>query len=351
MKDTAVEFLYKQLKARPGELTLLTIGPLTNIARLLKEHPDCKPWIKRLVMMGGSVRVGYQGKAPPDVEWNIKCDIKAAQTVFASGIPLVVAPLDATTMLKLEEPLRRRLFKAETLLSYQIQAMYQMWNEPTPTLFDPVAVALCFDERFCTMEDLRLTVDDKGMTRAVKGAANARVATAIRGDEFLKWYVDRVASAGRAARPKPPRNRTSPVERGGLPARVHAFEDFETDIEKRWWMSGKVETANVPPGSRARLSRHLDAGLRRPHGRHEDDVYRRHLQSGARPADGREDAPPFPLLAQGHRYAARADLQSDEGLSSLSGPDGIAARTMAGGDRGHDAVPAARWQRRPVVGG
>ncbi len=174
---------------------MLAIGPLTNIARLLREHPDCKPWIKRIVLMGGSVRVGYKDKAPAEPEWNIKCDIKAAQTVFASGVPLVVAPLDATAMLKLEKPLRQRLFKAETLLTSQIQALYQLWAAPTPTLFDPVAVALCFDEHFCTMEDLRLEVDDKGMTRAVKGEANARVATAIRGEAFLKWYVDRVASA------------------------------------------------------------------------------------------------------------------------------------------------------------
>ncbi len=250
VKATAVELLYQQLKARPGELTLLTIGPLTNIARLLREHPDCKPWIKRIVMMGGSVRLGYNGKAPPEPEWNIKCDIPAAQAVFASGIPLVVAPLDATTMLKLEAPLRQRLFQAQTPLTYQVQAMYQMWDAPTPTLFDPVAVALCFDEGFCTMEDLRLEVDDKGLTRAVKGAANARVATAIRGDAFLKWYVERVASAGEVARPKPPRNVVRPVERGGLPERVHAFEDFETDIERRWWMSGKLETANVSPDSR-----------------------------------------------------------------------------------------------------
>jgi inosine-uridine nucleoside N-ribohydrolase len=250
VKEAAAQLLYKQLKARPGELTLLTIGPLTNIARLLKEHPDCKPWIKCIVMMGGSVRVGYNGKAPPEVEWNIKCDIKAAQAVFSSGVPLVVAPLDATTMLKLERPLRQRLFAAQTPLTYQIEALYQMWNEPTPTLFDPVAVMLCFDERFCTMEPMRLEVDDKGITRAVKGKANARVATAIRGDDFLKWYVDRVASAGKEARPKPPRNVVKPVERGGLPMRVHAFEDFETDIERRWWMSGKPETADVPPGSR-----------------------------------------------------------------------------------------------------
>lgn len=196
VKENAVEFLYQQLQARRGELTLLAIGPLTNIARLLREHADCKPWIKRIVMMGGSVRAGYNGKAPAEPEWNIKCDIAAAKIVFASGVPLVVAPLDATTMLKLEEPLRRRLFQAETPLTHQVQALYRLWGAATPTLYDPAAVMLCFDERFCTMEDLRLAVDDKGMTRIVKGTANARVATAIRGEDFLKWYVDRVASVG-----------------------------------------------------------------------------------------------------------------------------------------------------------
>lgn len=197
VKETAVEFLYRQLKSHQKEFTLVTIGPLTNIARLFREHPDSKPWIKRIVMMGGSVYLGYNGKAPPEVEWNIKCDIPAARAVFASGVPLVVAPLDATTMLKLEEPPRRQLFEAKTPLTEQVRLLYELWAARTPTLFDPVAVALCFDEQFCTLENLRLEVDAQGRTRAVKGEANARVATAIRRDDFLKWYVDRVASAGK----------------------------------------------------------------------------------------------------------------------------------------------------------
>jgi inosine-uridine nucleoside N-ribohydrolase len=204
VKETAVEFLYQRLKEHRGELTLLAIGPLTNLARLLREHPDCQPWIRRIVMMAGSVRVGYKGKAPPETEWNIRCDIPAAQAVFASGIPLVVAPLDATTMLKLEEAPRRRLFQAATPLTEQVRLLYELWGERTPTLYDPVAVALCFEERFCTMEELRLEVDAKGQTRIVKGAANARVATAIRGEDFLKWYVDRVVSAGEKLQPKSP---------------------------------------------------------------------------------------------------------------------------------------------------
>ncbi len=55
---------------------------------------------------------------------------------------------------------------------------------------------------------------------------------------------------------------TEPVARGGLPARVHVFEDYETDIERRWWLAGKLETKNVPPGStracRGVLSRDFD---------------------------------------------------------------------------------------------
>ena len=254
VKESAVEFLYARLKAQPGKLTLVPIGPLTNIARLLTEHPDSKPLIKRIVLMGGSVNVGYDGKKGPAVEWNIKCDIPAAQAVFGSGIPLVVAPLDATGTVYLDEPLRRQLFAACTPLTFQVQSLYQLWDKPTPTLFDPVAVALVFNERFCRMEPLHLWVDDKGFTRNGKGEPNARVATAIKSDEFLKWYVERVA-AGQAALPKPPANLSSIVPQGGFPNRVHCFEDYETDIEKRWWMSGKAETVLVPKNGGKRSCR------------------------------------------------------------------------------------------------
>jgi inosine-uridine nucleoside N-ribohydrolase len=248
VKESAVDLLYAKLKDRPGQITLVAIGPLTNVARLLADHADCKPWVKRIVLMGGSVRVGYEGKSAPEAEWNVKSDVAAARAVFASGVPLVVAPLDATVSLRLEEPLRRKLFAACTPLTFQVQALYQLWDKPTPTLFDPAAVALAFTEKFCTMEDLRLEVDDQGFTRVVKGKPNARVATAIKGDEFLKWYVERV-SAGQGVLPKAPGNVSDVIPRDGMPNRVHCFEDYETDIEKRWWMSGKAETKDVSPGS------------------------------------------------------------------------------------------------------
>jgi inosine-uridine nucleoside N-ribohydrolase len=250
VKEPAVEFLYNQLKARPGKLTLVATGPLTNLARLFAEHPDCKPWVQRIILRGGAVRMDGKEKPPADAADNLRADVPAARAVFAAGIPLVVVPDDVTAGLKLEEPLRHRLFQAGTALTYQVQALYQLWDQPTPTLRDPLAVALCGDERFGKLEDLALELGDRGDLHIGKGKPNAHVVTAVRGEEFLKWYVERVAAAGKLVPPRPPANPSKLVPRGGLPNLVHAFEDFETDIERRWWMSGKPETANVPPGSR-----------------------------------------------------------------------------------------------------
>lgn len=192
VKESAVEFMRARLKADPGTLTLLALGPLTNIAELLTRHPDCKPLIKRIVLMGGSVRVGYNGKPPAEAEWNIKSDVQAARVVFRSGIPLLVVPLDATTEVKLEGAQREAVFRLGRPLNDQLRALFQLWNQPTPTLFDPVAAALCFDERWCKIENLHLEVDDKGITRAGKGKPNARVATSIRRADFLKWFSARL---------------------------------------------------------------------------------------------------------------------------------------------------------------
>jgi inosine-uridine nucleoside N-ribohydrolase len=199
--ELAPEFLYRQFKAEPGGLTLVTVGDLTNAARVITDYPEAKPWIKRIVIMGGAVRVGYNAKPPVVWEWNIRSDIKGAQTVFSSGVPLVVAPLDATTMLKLQEPMRQRIFSARRPFTGPLHALYKLWGKETPTLFDPVAVTLSFEERFCTIEDLRIEVDDGGFTREVKGKPNARVALSIRRDDFLEWYVRRLSTEPSGGKP------------------------------------------------------------------------------------------------------------------------------------------------------
>lgn len=241
-RQRAVEFLAARLKAEPGKVTLLALGPLTNVAALVTKDAEAKAKIERIVLMGGALKVGYTGAAPVDAEWNIKSDVAAARTVLACGVPLVVATLDATVNLTLEGKQRDAVFRVGTPLNNQLAALFQLWDRTAPTLFDPLAVALCVTEQFCELKELRLDVDDKGVTKAVEGKANARVTVSTKRDDFLKWFVERVAAA------KPVEaislkvtNPATPVERGNMPNRIHVVENYQTDIERRWWLAGKLE--------------------------------------------------------------------------------------------------------------
>jgi inosine-uridine nucleoside N-ribohydrolase len=245
MKESAVEFLYGRLKAQPGRINLLATGPLTNIARLIEEKPACKPWIKRIVLAGGSHQTVRDGKRDAAPEANLKADVKAARAVFDSGVPLIVVPQSATAGLRLSKADLKKIFAPGTALSLQVQALYQLWNKDSPPLADVLAAALCFEERFCEYEKRGLRVDDRGSILPRKGARNARLVTAVKRAEFLKWYVGRMASCL-----PPARVPVKPLARGPMPHRVHVAEDFETDIERRWWMSGKPELKDLPPGSR-----------------------------------------------------------------------------------------------------
>jgi inosine-uridine nucleoside N-ribohydrolase len=252
VKESAVELLTRLAKEKDGELVVVCIGPLTNIARFIKEQPEQAKKVKRFVIMGGSVAVGYEGKPKPEPEWNIKLDIPAAKAVFVSGLPLTVVPLDATATLKLEKKQRDKLFNVHSMLTMQVQNLYELWGWEMPILFDPAAVMAVFDTQYFTWKELALEVNDRGMTLTKEGKPNARVATGVKGEEFISAVVERLRTYGKPALPEPPKSASKLIDPGAFPDRVHAFEDYETDIEKRWWMCGKLETADVPvKGGRA----------------------------------------------------------------------------------------------------
>ncbi len=190
----AEDFLNSALSRRPGEITIIAIGPLTNVAALLKKHPDAARKIKRIVLMGGSVDRGYADNSPPEAEYNIRCDPGGAQVVFNSGVPLVVAPLDVTAMLKLDADARHRIFTRLTPITNDLTLLYHLWNNETPVLFDPMAVALVIDPTLCDVKSLAITVDNEGFTRRTAGKpANAAVALHTDPARFFKFYLGRVA--------------------------------------------------------------------------------------------------------------------------------------------------------------
>jgi inosine-uridine nucleoside N-ribohydrolase len=237
----ACETIHRELKARPGEITLVVLGPQTNVARLLEKHPDARPWIKRLVIMGGALGIGQSGKPPVEPEWNIKSDVAAAKAVLAAGfLPVTYVPLDVTHKHLLPARERERLFAAQTLLTQQLQLLHQLTDETEPQLHDAVALAVAIDPTIAEQAEQSLAIDDRGLLRMADSRANARVVTAIKSADFAAALVDRLVSFGKRVASRELGNVVEPVERGGLPGRVHVFEDYETDIERRWWLAGRA---------------------------------------------------------------------------------------------------------------
>ena len=91
-RGDAAEILVERIRARPGELTLVTLGPLTNVARAFELAPDLPTKLRSLVMMGGTSDA--VGNVSPVAEFNIWADVESAALVFASGAPITMVGWD-----------------------------------------------------------------------------------------------------------------------------------------------------------------------------------------------------------------------------------------------------------------
>ena len=165
---SAVELLTTTLSTSSDDTTLLTLGPLTNIAELLEESPVLADKIDALYIMGGAVEVeGSVGNSGVDIdnpyaEWNIYVDPKAAKVVLDSGAPVTLVPLDATNDAPLTLDFVERLaadsdtpqakFAAQVMdnLRGLIGFGYYFW--------DPFAAAVLVDESLTSFESADLTV-------------------------------------------------------------------------------------------------------------------------------------------------------------------------------------------------
>jgi len=196
----AVDFLLQQARAHPGKITLVAIGPLTNIGAAIDRDPAAFKMFQRVAVMGGSIYRGYGdlGYAPdhgPMPEYNIYSDVAAAQKLFASGVPIFMMPLDST-QLQLDEVKRNILFSAGTPMTNSLSALYYQWVErnrtPTATLFDVMAVAYVVQPELCPVTALHITVDEQGFTRPTPGTPNASACLASDSEKFFHFLLPRL---------------------------------------------------------------------------------------------------------------------------------------------------------------
>ncbi|MET0321556.1 MAG: nucleoside hydrolase [Duganella sp.] len=199
----AVDFMLDQIRRQPGQITLLALGPLTNVGAAIQHDAATFGKLKQVVMMGGSVRSGYRKSQyvparPADKEYNIASDVKGAQQLFASGVPIVMMPVDST-QIRLDEVERNALLghgspvtDALALMYHQWIDAYQPWASNMPSLFDVVPVAWLIDPAVCTNTPLRIVVTDDGYTREAAGKPNAAVCLASDQKRFFDIFMGRL---------------------------------------------------------------------------------------------------------------------------------------------------------------
>jgi purine nucleosidase len=193
LHENAVDFLRDTIHSRPNQVTIIAIGELSNIAALIKTDPCAAHDIKQISLMGGSISRGYGSSTEPAAEWNFKSDPVAAQVVFTSGIPILMAPLDVTAMLGLDSIERRIIFARNTPVTNSLAALYGLWKGDTPILFDPMAVAIVLNPKLCDMQNLAISVDDNGFTHVEQDRPpNATVGLSTNPGQFIEYYVNRV---------------------------------------------------------------------------------------------------------------------------------------------------------------
>jgi inosine-uridine nucleoside N-ribohydrolase len=200
----SIKFLLEQIRAHPGQITLIAIGPLTNLRVAIERDPATFRQLQRVVMMGGSVYRGYDGENPgevnrtPSSEWNIRCDPPAARALLASGVPVFMMPLDST-QIRLTQPELAAVFSQGSPLTDQLTLLYHQWAGAgawrMPTLFDPVAAAYAIRPEICPTQPMHLDVDEKGFTRPGPGTPNVQVCLNSEEKGFRAFLLQRILGA------------------------------------------------------------------------------------------------------------------------------------------------------------
>lgn len=197
------------LKEPPGDVTLCTLGPLTNIGMALQQAPQLRERIKQIVMMGGGFFEG--GNVTPAAEFNIYVDPRAAQAVFASGIPIVMMPLDVTHKVLTTRQRVAAIARLGTPVATAVVEMLEFFErydeEKYGTdggpLHDPTVIAWLlkpdlFSGRYCNVEIETTSPLTEGMTvvdwwQVTDRAHNALVVGDVDADGFFELLKDHLA--------------------------------------------------------------------------------------------------------------------------------------------------------------
>jgi inosine-uridine nucleoside N-ribohydrolase len=212
----AVQFLRETLLAAAAPVTVLAIGGMTNLGTLLRDHPEVKPKIARIVAMGGAISVpgniydvdsNYLNKV---AEWNIFLDVLGAQIVFGSGVPITLVPLDASQEVPLDKAFydrfaQRHRSRAANFVHDALTADIGFVMSGDFFFWDPLAAAILVDPGLarCTsptvspqvmhlsvVQTLDEEADTSGQLVQVTSGPPIDVAMWANADAFYRDFID-----------------------------------------------------------------------------------------------------------------------------------------------------------------
>jgi len=200
----AVDFLLSRVTGSPGELTLLTIGPLTNIAAALITEPRLAGSVKECLIMGGVV---CRTLDRDDLrEYNVSSDPEAAKIVFSSGMPITMVGLDVTLKVALDRARLERIkasgralatLAASAAIDYQDRVVKRPWNH----LHDPLTVGVLIDRSFVKTRTMAISMETRGdetdgwmvAKRARPGSPKSvEAAVEVDAERFLDFFEQRL---------------------------------------------------------------------------------------------------------------------------------------------------------------
>lgn len=204
----AHELICETAASQPGAVTLIALGPLTNLALARDHDPEAMKAFREIVIMGGAVRTG--GNITPHAEFNIYVDPLAASRVFSSGLPLRLIPLDATRQAALTPAaMNKRLGEVENAFvrfvneatGYDRNTERFLGGRESFFLHDPLAVASVVLPDLIGAEwtDLRVVTEAgerRGKTEEVKngtgGGRKIGVGFKVNAEAFLELFISRL---------------------------------------------------------------------------------------------------------------------------------------------------------------
>ncbi len=202
------DFLIEQIMSNPGEMTLVAIGPLTNVALAVRQEPRIVQNIREAFIMGGALR--HEGNTTPLAEFNTYVDPHAAYIVYHSGMPITLVPLDVTYQVVFTEEDVRRLQQAPSGIPqfiadatrFYMEFHDEFQNIQGCVINDPLALALTFRPELCDYEEEYVDVDISGgvsmgntfadFYRMTGKRPNMKVALGVRGREFIELFMERM---------------------------------------------------------------------------------------------------------------------------------------------------------------